>query len=242
MRTIATALSACAAALILTGCSKPADDAFGRRVHAYLMEHPEVIEEAVKKLQAERQTASLTASRTALASLRPQLERDPRDFVANPDGKVTVVEFFDYRCGYCKVAAPDVLKIIADNPDVRFVFKEMPIFGEVSDTAARIALTDAGKGAGLKLYGALMADKALDEAAVDRHLVEAGIDPAAARRAADAPEIIRQIADVRTLANALQISGTPAFIVGDRLIAGADMDALNAAIAEAKEGPLQQPG
>ncbi|MGH6911426.1 MAG: DsbA family protein, partial [Phenylobacterium sp.] len=171
------------AAVALAGCQKTDDAAFGQRVRAYLLQHPEVIREAALKLNENDKIAAAKAATESMTKYRAQLERDPRDFVANPNGKVTVVEFFDYRCGYCKLAAPEVMKLIADNPDVRFVFKEFPIFGEVSDTTAKIALTAQGKAKGLDLYGAWMAEKALDEAAVDRHLASAGLDPAAVRKA-----------------------------------------------------------
>jgi protein-disulfide isomerase len=226
--------------LALAGCQKADDAAFGRRVHAYLMQHPEVIREAVQRLQQNEQIAAAKASTAAIGKYRSQLERDPRDFVANPNGKITVVEFFDYRCGYCKVAAPEVVKLIQEHPDVRFVFKEFPIFGEVSDSAAKIALTPEGKAKGLDLYKGWMAEKALDEAALDRHLQQVGLDPAAVRKSAEQPAITRQLLDIRALAQSLQIEGTPAFLVGDTLIPGADMQALRAAITSAKAGGLKR--
>jgi protein-disulfide isomerase len=235
------AASALAAALALAGCQKQADEAFGQRVRAYLLAHPEVIREAAQKLNEQEQAAAAKASTQAIARLRDQLERDPRDVVINPNGKITVVEFFDYRCGYCKLAAPEIVKLIEENPDVRFVFKEFPIFGEVSDTAAKIALTPQGKAKGLELYKAWMGEKALDEAALDRTLTQAGVDPAQARKAAADPAIARQILDTRALAQALKIEGTPAFIVGDTMIPGADMAAVRAAITQAKAGNLKKP-
>jgi protein-disulfide isomerase len=231
LRTVA----ALAAAASLSGCQK-LDDAFGDRVHAYLMAHPEVVREAAVKLAENDRLAAMKASTNAIGKYRGQLERDTRDFVANPDGKITVVEFFDYRCGYCKLAAPEVVKLIGENPDIRFVFKEFPIFGEVSDTAAKVALTQEGKAKGVDLYKVLMADKALDDAALDRHLAEVGIDAAAAHKDADHPMIARQLLDTHALAEALKIDGTPAFIVGDTMIPGADMAALRAAIAAARSG------
>jgi protein-disulfide isomerase len=233
-------LAALAAALSLAGCQKADDAAFGQRVRAYLMEHPEVIREAVTKLAENDKAAAAKAATQSMTKYRAQLERDPRDLVINPNGKITVVEFFDYRCGYCKVAAPEVVKLIAEHPDVRFVFKEFPIFGEVSDSAARIALTAGAKSKGLDLYSAWMSDKALDEAALDRHLASAGLDPAAVRKAAADPAIGRQILDTRALASALKIEGTPAFIIGDTMIPGADLPALRAAITQAKAGNLKK--
>jgi protein-disulfide isomerase len=231
---------ALSAVVALAGCHKSDDAAFGQRVHAYLLAHPEVIREAVDKLNENERAAAAKASVQAVDKFRGQLERDPRDFVANPGGKVTVVEFFDYRCGYCKLAAPQVVQLIKDNPDVRFVFKEFPIFGEISDTAAKVALTPQGKAKGLELYQGWMGEKPLDDKALDRHLQAAGIDPAGARKAAEDPAIERQILDTRTLATALHIEGTPAFIIGDTLVPGADLAAVRTAIAEAKAKDLKK--
>ncbi len=238
---IATTSLILMAVLSLAGCQKPDDAAFGARVRGYLLEHPEVIEEAVAKL---RQGQMLEAAKTqapAIGRLRQQLERDPRDLVLNPAGTVTVVEFFDYRCGYCKQIAPEVTKLIAEHPDVRFVFKEFPIFGEVSDSAARMALTAGGKRNGLALYKAWMSDRGLDEAALDRHLTAVGLDPLVVRKAAASPMIERQLQDVRALARELGLEGTPAFVVGDYLIPGADVNALRAALAKVRSGDAKRP-
>lgn len=235
---IRSSVAVALAALALAGCQK-SDDAFGKRVHAYLLQHPEVIREAADKLREKDRAALAKASTDALAKYRNQLERDPRDFVANPNGAVTVVEFFDYRCGYCKLAAPQVVQLIKDHPDVRFVFKEFPIFGDLSDTAAKLALTPQVKAKGLDVYQGWMGEKGLTDAALDRHLQAAGIDAAAARRAAAAPAIQRQLLDTRLLAQALKLEGTPAFIIGDTLVPGADMSAVRAAITVAQAGKLK---
>ncbi len=234
LRASAALAAAVLGVLSLAACQKVEDAAFGAKVHAYLLAHPEVLREAEIQLQRNDRLAAEKASTDAIAKYRGQLERDTRDFVANPDGKITVVEFFDYRCGYCKLAAPQVVDLIEKNPDIRFVFKQFPIFGEVSDTAAKVALTRAAKAKGVQLYQVLMSEKALDDAALDRHLAEVGIDPAQARKDAQHPMIDRQILDTHALAEALKIDGTPAFIVGDTLIPGADIPALKAAIAKAR--------
>jgi protein-disulfide isomerase len=228
---------AAVAAIALAGCQpKTADAAFGDKVRAYLLAHPEVIEEAVTKLRQNQMLEQAKAGAAEVSKYRQQLEADPRDLVINPNGTYTVVEFFDYRCGYCKLVAPEMVKLIAENPDVRFVFKEFPIFGEVSDTAAKMALTPQGKAKGLALYKAWMADRGLDEAALDRHLAEAGLDPADVRKASTDPQIETQLADVRDLAKKLGLQGTPAFVVGDYLIPGADIGAVRAALAKVKAG------
>lgn len=236
MKTPFRAVLALAAILALSGCQKTADAAFGQKVRAYLLEHPEVIEEAVQKLQEKKIADAANIAKAGMVKHREALERDPRDFVANPNGKITVVEFFDYRCGYCKTSAPEILKIIRDNPDVRFVFKEFPIFGGESTLAAQVALSPAGKAKGLDLYRSFMGEKALDSASIDRHLAAVGINPAQARAAGESAAVQKHISETRELAQSLGIEGTPAFIVGDRMVPGADMPALRAAIAAAKAG------
>jgi protein-disulfide isomerase len=239
MKIVVRAALALAAAFALTGCHKSDDAAFDNRVHAYLMAHPEVIREAADKLRDKDQAALAKASTDALSKYRQKLERDPRDFVANPNGSITVVEFFDYRCGYCKLAAPQVVQLIKEHPDVRFVFKEFPIFGDVSDAAAKIALSPQAKAKGLDIYQGWMGEKALTNATIDSHLKDAGVDVAAARKAAADPAIERQLLDTRVLASALRLEGTPAFVIGNTLVPGADMAAVRAAITVAKADKLK---
>ncbi|MET0336426.1 MAG: DsbA family protein, partial [Caulobacter sp.] len=170
----------------------------------------------------------------ALAQHRQALERDPRDFVANPNGKITVVEFFDYRCSFCKLATPAVVQLIKENPDVRFVFKEFVIFGAASETAARAALGAKAQGKYLDAHGRFMAEKSLDAAGVDRLLKEAGIDVEKAKLDGQNAAVTQQLKDIHDLAVALGVDGTPAFFVGDTVVRGADIDGLKKAIADAK--------
>jgi protein-disulfide isomerase len=218
------------------GCTRAAtDDAFGDKVRAYLMAHPEVIREAIQKLQDKDAADAAAKSKVALNDNRQALEHDARDFVANPAGKITVTEFYDYRCPHCINAAPKVLRIIHDNPDVRFVFKEMPIFGATSEYAARaaIAVKNAG-GDYLGMYQTMMTTHGLDETAVDAIAKAHGIDPAKAEAGQAKAAADAQISDVHKLAGALDIDGTPTFIIGDTLVPGEDMDAVQDAINKAK--------
>jgi protein-disulfide isomerase len=239
-------VTACQPAANVDGKPSKAETAFGESVREYLLAHPEVIEEAVSKLNEQRQVEAAAErdsdAKRLIPPNREALERDARDLVVNPNGKITVVEFFDYNCGYCKSSAPEILDIAEKNPDIRLVLKELPIFGEASDTAAKVALTPAGKAKGVELFKAFMAQKPLDEAAIDRILAAHGLDPAAVRKAAASPEVEKQIADVRALAVALKIQGTPAFVVGDVMIPGADMAALRAAITQAKAADIKPAG
>src|SRR5665213_2780648 len=170
------ALAACALAL---GACQKNDQAFDVRVHDYIVAHPEVIQEAMTKLQEKQDAATAAQAKLAIGQYRQALERDPRDFVANPNGAITVTEFYDYRCPHCINAAPAVLKIVKDNPDVRFVFKELPIFGAVSEHAAReaIAIKDAGRDY-LGFYQTLMSTHGLDDGIIDNIARTYGIDPA----------------------------------------------------------------
>ena len=241
--TLAGLLLAAAVALPSAGCTKePArDKAFGEKVHAYLLAHPEVIEEAIDKLNSSRQANQRAAAKTAIAEHRRQLERDPRDFVAgNPAGAVTVVEFFDYRCPFCKASQPDVLKLLQTHKDVRLVLKEFPILDaedntKISEDAARAALAAKAQGKYLPVHEALLAEKHLDEAGIQRVLKEHGVDLAQAKTLAQAPATGSLLSDNHTLARAIGIDGTPTFIVGDKLVQGARMDELEAGIAAVRE-------
>lgn len=241
MKALAPLALTLVAALTLTGCQPSDDAAFGAKVRTYLLAHPEVLEEMATKLQEKQQLKQQAAARDALAKYRQRLERDPRDLVFNPAGTVTVVEFFDYNCGYCKLAAPEVVKLIKSNPDVRFVFKEFAFQTQDSIAAAKMALTPVARPRGLELYAGLMAQKPLNPETVDRVFRTAGVDPARARAGANDPAIERQISETHDLARALGIDGTPAFVVGDQIIHGADMNALRAAIEAAKAGPMKRP-
>ncbi len=172
------------------GCQK-ADAGFDAKVKAYLMAHPDDLRAAIDNMQAKEEAAEEAAAdqkaRAALPSLRAALEHDPRDFVANPSGKVTVTEFYDYRCPHCINIAPKVVGLIRSRPDVRFVFKEMPIFGPTSEHAARAAFAARTQGKDyVGLYEAFMGARPLDDAAIDRIAASKGVDVATDECASDA--------------------------------------------------------
>jgi protein-disulfide isomerase len=224
-----------AVALVLAGCQKQSDEAFNKRVHDYLVTHPEVLQEAYEALQVKQEKAKLAQAQQAIQKYRQQLEHDPRDFVANPNGKITVVEFFDYNCGYCKAIAPEVLAIARSEPDVRFVFKDFTIFGEASEYAAASADLAKPTGKYMAIYQEFMAQKPLTDDGVKRILADNGVDPDVARVHQQNANEKRRLEDTHNLAVALGIEGTPAFVVGDTLIPGADPQALTQAIAAAKK-------
>lgn len=227
------------AGLALSACSKAGDrtEASRDQVLAYLDRHPEVINEAAQRYELKRRKEILAESAKAIAVRRAAIERDPRDFVANPNGKVTVVEFFDYRCPYCKAALPAIQSLIQQNPDIRFVFKELPILPDadgkvgVSLRATEAALAAARAGKYQPVHDAMMAAKTLDDAGIAKALRDAGLDPAVTVANADDA---RHIQDVRDLALAIGANGTPTFVVGDTMIAGNSMGELAQAIQQAR--------
>ena len=227
------------ASLAVAACSKPADKAQVSReqVLAYLDDHPEAINEASQRYELKRRRELMAESAKAIALRRAALERDPRDFVANPNGKVTVVEFFDYRCPYCKASLPAIQALILQNPDIRFVFKEFPIIPDadgkvgLSLRASEAALAAARAGKYQSVHDAMMALSPLDDDAIAKALRDNGLDPATTVASADD---LHHIKDVRDLAFAIGAHGTPAFVVGDTLIEGNSMDQLALAIEQAK--------
>lgn len=222
------------AAFSLGACSAAdaSDAAFGEKVRAYLLEHPEVLEEALTKLQETRTVADTAAATKALASNHSALIADARDpVIGNPKAPITVVEFFDYRCGYCKSAAPEVLALAEEFKDVRLVMKEMPILSPESEKAARLALAANTAGKYAEVHRALMAERALDDAAIARIAAANGLTVPS-----EDSKTTAYLAEVSKLAETLKIAGTPAFIIGDQMIPGADIAALRAAVEKARKG------
>jgi protein-disulfide isomerase len=219
-----------------------ADKAFGAKVRAYLLAHPEVIQEAVDKLQAKETAAKDAEARAAVAAHRRALEHDAQDgVVGNPNGKITLVEFFDYRCPYCKAAEPDLQRLLAANPDVRLVLKEFPILdvedqSHISEDAARGALAAIPQGRYAQVHSALLAEHHLDEAAIRDVLSRNGVDLAKDQALSGAKPITDHLAENHALARDLGVDGTPAFVIGDAVISGAKLDDIQAAIAAARAG------
>jgi protein-disulfide isomerase len=230
--------AAALAALALGGCQR--DDAgFDAKVKAYLMAHPDELRAAIDNMQAKDEAAEEAAAdrkaRGSLPALRAALERDPRDFVANPNGKVTVTEFYDYRCPHCINIAPKVVGLIRSRPDVRFVFKEMPIFGATSEHAARAAFAARQQGKDyVGLYEALMGDHALDDAAIDRIAAAKGVSVAQMNAPATQAADAQHLSDISDLFKALGFEGTPGFVVRNEFIRGEDFDGLVDAINKAE--------
>jgi protein-disulfide isomerase len=205
----------------------------------YIRNHPEVILESVRNMQNREQADQQRRQQEALASRRDEIERDPASPVAgNSAGDVTLVEFFDYRCGYCKSVFPAVQRLLKDDSKVRYVLKELPILSPESRIAARLALAvwRVEPKRYFALHAKLMEARGdLTQARIFELARDAGVDVERARREMDNPEIERTLAQNMELANALGINGTPGFIVGEKLIPGAiDIETLKKLVEEAR--------
>jgi protein-disulfide isomerase len=218
----------------------PADQAaFEARVRAYLLAHPEVIVEALNELEKRQQAEAEIKQKQTIVDQRDALYSSTGDPVAgNPDGAVTVVEFFDYRCPYCKAVAKDMIETLEAEGDVRIVFKEFPILGPDSQTAAKAALAADRQGKYLPFHQALMDHKGtLDRDAILDIAEGVGLDLELLEVDMESPEVATIIARTLALAEALDIGGTPAFIIGDALVPGAvDMKTLKDLVAKARNG------
>lgn len=207
-------------------------DIQGEAIRAYLLEHPEVVREALEELQRRDALAAAATARDNLARHRDALFEDPRSPVlGNPGGDVTVVEFFDYHCGYCRRSAPAVAALLASDPGVRVVMKEFPILGPESVLAAKSALAAARQDRYRAFHDALFQAEALDASAIDAIAAALDLDMARFHADREDPAIGALLDGNAAVAAALGIQGTPAFIVGDQLVPSAiDADTLAALV------------
>lgn len=211
----------------------------GENVRAYLLKHPEVLQEASQALQEKGEQARVDETNQAAAANAALLKPDPRDPSFGPaDAKVTVIEFFDFRCPGCKAVAHDYRALMAAHPEVRFVFKDWPILDRGEDVtsqyAARAALAAHQQGKYLEVYDALMTERALSIEAIDRILAEHGIDMTRAKAAVASPETTRHIADIHTTAAALRLQGTPTFLINGKASSSIDPAEVGKMIEAAK--------
>ena len=187
-----------------------------------IRENPQIIMEAVQILEKERAAAQAETGADVLKDQRQILEQDPNaPVLGNPDGDVTVVEFFDYNCPYCRKAASAVEGLIEADPNVRLVYREWPILSEGSIFAAKAALAAREQGKYGDLHWALMElDGPAAEASVLRVAEKIGLDIDKLRADMEAPDVQSHINETMRLAQALGFNGTPSFVIGDNLVPG----------------------
>lgn len=199
-------------------------NALNVQIRAYLLENPEVLVEAMQVLEQRQADDARNADKALISRMTDEIFNDGYSFVGgNPDGDVTVVEFLDYRCGFCKRAHEGVQALIEGDPNIRLVIKEFPILGPESTYASRVAMAAMRQGpeAYSNLSDALMRHQGeLNNAEVMRVAETIGLDMDKLREDAQDPVIAEHIRTTYALARRLQINGTPGFIIGDEIVRG----------------------
>ncbi|TNC50780.1 DsbA family protein [Rubellimicrobium rubrum] len=236
----ATALPA--SALDLSAMSENERAAFRAEVRAYLLENPEVLTEAIAVLEQREQQQQVAADQMLVQDNFDAILADGHSWIGgNPEGDVTVVEFMDYRCGYCRRAFEEVEDLVEGDGNIRFILKEFPILGEQSVMASQFAITvqqlhgnDAYKAA----HDALMLMQTdISEQSLTRLAEGLAFDPAPIMARMAAPEVMAIIDANHQLAQDLSISGTPTFVMGDRLVRGyVPLPTMEAIIEEERAG------
>ena len=231
-------------ALPALSCAEPAASAnpaskqdMEQMIEQYIRTHPEVIEQSLQGLEARRQEDERQHSKMALITRQNDLLHDPSSPVSgNPAGEVTLVEFFDYRCGYCKRVAAAVTQLQKDDERVKVVYKDLPILGDASELAAKAALASKAQGKHQAFHEALLAANGdITKDSILSIAGEVGLDAARLEIDMAHPEWQTVIDRNRALARDLGINGTPGFIVGTELVPGAlDVNGLKELIARAR--------
>ncbi len=216
--------------------------AFRDEVRAYLLDNPEVIIEAITILEQRHAQAQSTSDAELVERYSDALVNDGHSWVGgNPEGDVTLVEFVDYRCGFCMRAHPEITALLEDDGNIRFIVKEFPILGAQSELAARYAIATLqthGDAAYAQVHDALLTMRSdLTQEQLRRMSDEFGLTHDTIAAHMDSREVDTVIAENRRLAQSLDITGTPTFILGDEIVRGflprADMQEL---VEAAREG------
>ncbi|MGA3306820.1 MAG: DsbA family protein [Stellaceae bacterium] len=240
-------LPALALAIIAAGSHARAQSAFSpaqqqelqKLIHDYLQTHPEAVLDALKAAKDKEDAATAERQAKAIVEKRAELLSDPDSAVGgNPKGDVTLVEFFDYRCPYCKQMEPTIQALIKEDGKLRVVYKEFPILGPVSVFASRVAIASRKQGKYEAFRSQMIAAKGnIDQDTVLKTAAASGIDLDKLKTDMAAPDVDKVIQRNFALAEALNIDGTPGLVVGNTVIEGAaDLDEMRKRIAAARKG------
>jgi len=185
--------------------------------------NPEVMIDAMKELQNRQNADAAVKSKAALSSSHDKIFNDPNSPVGgNPKGNVTVVEFFDYQCGYCKMTEPGVQKLLKEDRDVKFIYKDFPILGPMSVEAAKASLASVKQGKYIQFHDALMSIKDhLSEDLLFKAAKDAGLDVDKLKKVMNDEAIGKMVDANVTLGESIGARGTPTFVVGDQIYPGA---------------------
>lgn len=220
-----TTLTASAQSFDIGEMSDAERQAFRGEIRDYLLDNPEILMEAIGVLEARDAAAQANEDANLVSSLDAEIFEDGRSWVGgNPDGDVTLVEFMDYRCSYCRRAFTEVEQLLDVDGNIRLVLKEFPILGEESLLASRFAIAVrnvAGSDAYKSAHDALMTQRAsISTASLTNLSDDLGLDTAAIMAGMDAPEVLAEIRANHDLARKLEINGTPSFILEEEMLRG----------------------
>lgn len=207
-------------------------------VRQALRSDPSILRDAVTALQADSAANEQREQQSALSTYHADLVSHPGDPEAgNPKGDVTVVEFYDPRCPYCRKMLPGIEAMLAHDHGIRLIYKDIPVLGPASTTETRAILAAHLQGGYSRMQAALMSDPAQPTAGMITGIAkEVGLDADKLNRDMDGPEVTKRIKDNKTLAAALKVSGTPTFVVGDQIIPGmVEVNELQDAVAAARQ-------
>jgi protein-disulfide isomerase len=199
-------------------------------VRDYILAHPEILPEAMDVLKAREAAKTVAENRTAIETPFAGA------WEGAADADVMLVEFFDYACGYCRAALPDLARLVAEDKKLKIVYREMPVLGQASYDAAKVSLAAAQQGKYVAYHKAMFAAGRPSASVIADAQRQAGMDVTKTRSAITSTQIEEELAKSENLQRALQLSGTPSWVVGDKVMVGAvGYDALKAAIAEARK-------
>lgn len=236
---IGPALSGAAWAFDPANMTEAERAALQAEIRSYLLANPDILIEMSQALELKQAETQASDDKALIATNATEIFSDGYSFVGgNPDGNLTVVEFIDYRCGYCKKAHGDVAELVRSDGDIRYVVKEFPILGDESVFAARFAIATlqvAGADAYAKVnagfYESFRGD--VTEETLRVFASELGLDPTPILAAMNLPEVTKVIEQNHLLAQRLQISGTPTFVIGDQMLRGfAPLEAMRGIVSE----------
>ena len=207
-------------------------------IHDYILAHPEVLIQSLRAAKQKEEDRLASIRQSMVGSFEKELLEDPHSMsFGNPKGDVTVVEFFDYRCPYCRKVDPALQALLKEDPNVRLVQKEFPILGPASTYAARAVLAAQKQGIQTKLHETLMSRKPnFDEATILTIAGDVGLDLDRLKVDMNSTEVDAEIARTMQIAKALQLNGTPAFIIGSEVVpGGTDLQTFKELVAEARQ-------
>jgi protein-disulfide isomerase len=208
-------------------------------IESYLMSDPKILQRMSVALDTTLQAEERSQATTAIASMRDAIFNDPGQVVlGNPDGDVTLVEFFDYNCGYCRAAVPDMAALLADDPNLRIVLKEFPILSNESIDAARIAVLVGEADVDYwSFHEALFTSRSqVDKQVALSAAQELGLSPVSLELDMGSEGVSETIQTSYEIARALNITGTPTYIIGNEIIPGAiGLDELRSRIANMRK-------